>query len=150
MKRSVKLLCSLLAALMLCAALGACTPVSTDSPVGFYKIRSIDGKSVNDYFTAEAEKSGLDLDGLRAMFALLGFTGELEEYITIELMEDGKCDLGVSLEEPELGTWKIEGSTVTIIDAEGEAQTLEYKNGTLTGLLEEVPYVFYRTEKPAQ
>ena len=144
MKKSVKLLSVLLAALLLGTLLGACAGASS-SPEGFYKIKSINGMAANDYFAREAEDSGTDLESIRATFALLGFTGEFDEFITIELKKDNTCTISVAAEEPEESTWKLEGSTLIITNPEGSTNDFQYKDCTLTGKLSDVVYVFEKT-----
>lgn len=149
MKRIISLTLAvlLIAALFVgCSGTGG-TGGKADSPVGVYTIKTINDKSVKDYFTeafaAASEEYGID------MSALLGLMGidldHPEDLMQFNLKEDGTVEFTSKLdemgeedegEEQQTGTWKQEGDKI-IITADGEDQELTYKNGELIMTAEE-------------
>ena len=142
MKRTIRLIAVILAAVVLAAAFAGCTGKS--SPAGLYKIKSIDGMPAEEYYEKDAADGGSTLEEFKAMLALLGFNGELNEFMTIELIEGGKCIVNVALEDPSEGTWKLEGNKLTIDVADDGPQELEYKDGLIYVDTAGAHYVFER------
>ena len=142
MKRIISLA---LAVLLIAALFVGCS--GSSNPAGTYVIKTINDKSLKDYFTEAfaAEAGDSDLD----MTALLGLLGidldHPEEFMKIALNEDGTVEIlskfsslgeGEEDEEDEKGTWKQEGDKI-IITANGETSELTYKNGELIMTAEE-------------
>ena len=149
MKRIISLT---LAVLLIAALFAGCAGSKADSPVGTYVIKTINDKSVKDYFTeafgAASEESGFDMS---ALLTLMGIDlDHPEDLMQITLKEDGTVEFTSKLdeigeaeegeevegEEKETGTWKQDGDKI-IISADGEDTELGYKNGELTMTTEE-------------
>ena len=148
MKRIISLT---LAVLLIAALFAGCAGSKADSPVGTYVIKTINDKSVKDYFTeafGAASEEGFDMS---ALLAMMGIDLEHpEDLMQITLKEDGTVEFTSKLdeigeaeegeevegEEKETGTWKQDGDKI-IISADGEDTELGYKNGELTMTTEE-------------
>ena len=148
MKRIISLT---LAVLLIAAHFAGCAGSKADSPVGTYVIKTINDKSVKDYFTeafGAASEQGFDMS---ALLAMMGIDLEHpEDLMQITLKEDGTVEFTSKLdeigeaeegeevegEEKETGTWKQDGDKI-IISADGEDTELGYKNGELTMTTEE-------------
>ena len=125
MKRTLSLI---LAVLLVAALFAGCD----FSPVGTYTVKTINGQSVKDYYTATAkEQYGVDLSGL---LSLLGIDlDHPEELMRIELKEDGSVEYRSGLlggAKVASGTWKQEGGKL-ILTLPGETKELEYRNGKI-------------------
>ena len=145
MKRIISLT---LAVLLIAALFAGCAGSKADSPVGTYVIKTINDKSLKDYFTeafGAAAEEGFDMS---ALLAMMGIDLEHpEDLMRITLKEDGTVEVTSKLdeigeeeegegEEKETGTWKQDGDKI-IISADGEDTELGYKNGELTMTTEE-------------
>lgn len=127
-----------LTVLMIAALFVGCGGGS-DSPVGKYYIKSIDGKSVKDAMSESA--GGMDVE------ALLGLLGvkNIEELITLELKADGTAEMAsaMSTELNAQGTWTQEGSKI-IITVDGDAQEFTLSGNELTGHTSDGDMVFFK------
>ena len=103
---------------------------------GTYKIKSINDKSVKDYFSTLAETLGMDLDGILELFGTSA--DALEDMMTITLNKDGTCTVASKMadEESGTGTWTQDGDKVTIT-VDDQPSEFTFKNGTLTMTMEE-------------
>ena len=136
-----KTLAILIAAIMIVAAFSAC---SSKKAAGKYTLKTINGKTPYEYFTEEASKEGLDVATLLAFMGLS--EDKLNEFVVINLEEDGKAKAQVFGEEAEEGTWELKKSNTVTITIGDETNEYEYKNGTLTVEDDGVTYVLERAK----
>ena len=128
----MKRILSLVLAVLLVAALFAGCEL-LGSPAGTYTVKTINGKSVKDYYTTTAkEEYGVDLTGL---LSLLGIDlDHPEELMSIDLKEDGTAEYKSGLlgdAKVASGTWKQEGGKLLLTLA-GETRELDYSFGKIT------------------
>ena len=100
----------MLAVLLMVLALVSCSKSS--SAAGTYIVKTIGGQTVEEAFTEMLEQygDGTTLDDLLAMFGM----ESIDEFMVVELKEDGTAVLKMAGEEDETGTWKEEGDKVTV------------------------------------
>ncbi|MBR2264940.1 MAG: hypothetical protein IJ917_11510 [Firmicutes bacterium] len=100
----------MLAVLLMVLALVGCSKSS--SAAGTYIVKTIGGQTVEEAFTEMLEQygDGTTLDDLLAMFGM----ESIDEFMVVELKEDGTAVLKMAGEEDETGTWKEEGDKVTV------------------------------------
>lgn len=124
MKRIISLT---LAVLLIAALFVGCG----STPAGVYTLKTINGSSVKEYYTAAAEAEGIDIDKLLELIDI--DLEHPENMMQIELKDDGsvafKSNFGDAKEGT--GTWKQEGDKL-ILTMDGEDQTIDYKNGEMT------------------
>ena len=127
MKRVVSLM---LVVLMIAAIFVGCGSSGSSgdvgNPEGLYKIKSVNGKSVKEYFKSETgvtNDSDIDL-----ALAYLGIDS-LDNLITFELRSGGKLVASMMGQSVE-GTWKLNGNKV-IMTVDGESSEATFKNGEL-------------------
>ena len=127
--------------------------------VGWYKAETINGMTLTEWMASmfgglagEDETAGsMSEEDLNEMLTTLGI--DLENFMSIELMEDGTADMssmGVSVK----GTWKQDGENVTITANDGTEQTGTF-DGTRLTLKEssdgmEMTVVFVKAQKPVE
>ena len=100
----------MLAVLLMVLALVGCSKSS--SAAGTYIVKTIGGQTVEEAFTEMLEQygDGTTLDDLLAMFGM----ESIDEFMVVELKEDGTAVLKMAGEKDETGTWKEEGDKVTV------------------------------------
>ena len=121
-----KVLCLLLAAVMLTCVFAACSGPKLE---GRYTLKTINGKTPLDYFKDEAAEEDIDIDML---FSFFGLTEEtVSEYIVLTLEKDGSSTIAVMGEDAKTGAWEYKDGYVIISDGD-ETTELKYANGTLS------------------
>ena len=109
---------------------------------GKYVIKSMNGKTMEDLFREEAEASEeeMTVEDFLKFFEI----ESLEEYLTLELKEDGTAVSKAAMDdEADTGTWKQEGNKITItIDNEPVEFTLNGRE--LSATMDGVKYVFVK------
>ncbi len=124
MKRIVSIA---LVVLMVAALFVGCGgSVSAEDVPGTYKVKTVNGKDLKDYFLESFEMESED--DLDSVLGLLGIDS-LEDFMVFNLDADGSFTASAMGEDLE-GTWKLDGSKV-ILTAEGEDQEATFKNGNL-------------------
>ena len=132
MKRIVSILLVVLLVASLFVACGG-----SDSPAGTYSIKSIDGKTLKEYFGAAAEEYGFDVDALLSMMGI--DLDHPEDLMSIIVKDDGTVSVKSTLDgdgETQAGTWKLDGDKM-IITVDGEDQEFTFKNGELTATMDD-------------
>ena len=131
----MKRIVSLTLVVLMVAALFVGCGGGDSNPVGTYSFKSINGKSLEDYFADykdQAEAAGMDFD---ALLALMGIDlSHPEEFMKLELMEGGKLTLTAKMsvaEETKEGTWELNGDKLTMT-VDGDPQECTFKNGEIT------------------
>ena len=127
MKRTISLI---LAVLLVAALFAGCELFG--SPAGTYTLKTINGKTLREYYTESAKDYGIDVEKL---LKLLGIDlDHPEELMSIVLNEDGTVEYRAGLlgdAKVASGTWKQEGGKL-ILTLAGETKELDYKNGKIT------------------
>ncbi len=121
MKKTVKSIAAVFVVLALCLVLLAGCADSNTSPVGIWKLTSGEALGIN-----------VPIESL----------GEAVKY-TYTLNEDGT----VTAFAEKVGTWTLEGSSLTIID-EGITMNCEYYGSTFVFDLGDIKMTFSRTNSP--
>ena len=124
-----KMLAILLVVVTVFGMLAGCSAKKTVDAEGTYLVKTIDGKTVKEYFDEMAQEYGMDIETIAPLMGLEVDT--LDEFITIELNKDGKAKLNSVMDDSEEGTWSAEGNMLTITIG-NEPQTFEYKDGEFT------------------
>ena len=123
MKRVISLT---LAVLLIAALFVGCS----SSPAGTYTLKTINGKSAKEYYTAAASEAGIDVDTLLEYLGIdLDHPENLMQFV---LKEDGTADYKLNLGDVKegSGTWKLEGDKLTLT-LDGDAQEIQYKDGQM-------------------
>ncbi len=100
------------------------TADTTDSIVGKYMLKSVNGQTVEEYFKAQM---GEEAEAYLGLFNLSAF-GDL---MTLELKPDGTVVFTEFLEDGESGTWQRSESGV-LITMGGETHEFPIENGEIT------------------
>ena len=95
-------------------------------PEGTYKIETIDGKNVKDYFKEAFE---LDDDTIDSALELLGVES-FDEIMKITMKSDGNFTIDYMGQEMA-GTWKLDGEKLTLTNEDGEDQEATFKGGKI-------------------
>ena len=119
MKRTFSLILALLLVTLFAVSCGG-----GSSPVGEYVLKTVNGKTVEDYFK---EQLGDEAAQYLSMLNLKSFA----EMFTLELKADGTASFSEVGEADDSGKWELKGDKV-IITADGETTELPFKNGELT------------------
>ena len=121
MKRTAALLLVLLSALVLAGC----------SPAGVYHVRTIDGRKPEEYFQNVVEEEfDVDMDELLEDLEIR--EKELEDPYVLELDRDGGFTFRSLLEDrTEKGTWRKDGSELTLTFAGGKTVALRISGGSL-------------------
>ena len=109
-----------LALIMVAALFSAC---SKAAPEGKYVVKSLGGKPVEEALKADLEDfgEGMTLDDLLKTFGIKA----AEEYMVMDFKSDGTIAFTVAGEDPDNGTWKQDGSKITVtIDGDSLDMTL--------------------------
>ena len=130
MKRVISLALAVLFIAALLVGCGDSSDGGSVDPVGSYKIKTIDGKTVEDVLKAELESSGMGDMSLDKALELLGITS-LDDYMTLELKSDGSAVM-TSMGGSSNGTWKQDGSKVSVT-FEGDTQEFKLSGNELSG-----------------
>lgn len=143
MKRTKKAAAILLCIALTLALLAGC---GGGSPAGKYYIKTIGGLSIEDYLVPLISAAGLSLDEVLKTCGI----GSLDEFITIELKEDGTAvtiyaDAASGGLELSPRTWKKSGSKI-LITSSLDGQTAEYtlKGAELSITTNGVEYVLVK------
>ncbi len=128
-KNTARILALVLAAVMICALLAAC---AASKPDGTYKIKTINGKPIKDFYAEQAEAAGYSLEDMLSMMGIK--ENELYDMFTFTFKSDGTGSARMSM----LGkskdadfTWELKGKDLTIT-ANGESKTLTFENNTIS------------------
>ncbi len=131
-----KMLALTLAVLLMAALFAGCG----DSAVGYYKVKSLDGKSPRAFMVDRLGAAVTEGDIQQAMINY-GISS-LDELITIELKENHTSHVKGILRTEGFGEWKQSGSDITIGKVKGT-----YKDGEITATHEGITFVLVRTEQ---
>ncbi|MCR5004332.1 MAG: hypothetical protein K6A77_00340 [Clostridiales bacterium] len=128
-----------LVTLLMVAVLAGCSKSS--SAAGTYIVKTIGGQTVEEAFTEMLEQygDGTTLDDLLAMFGMKS----IDEFMILELKEDGTAVMKLAGEDDESGTWKEEGDKVTIT-YDDEPTVFTRKGNELSYQADGQDYVFIK------
>ena len=122
MKRIVSIA---LVVLMVAALIVGCSKANAE---GKYVVKTLNGKTVEDYFKEELG----DGETIDSLLEILGIAS-LEEYITLEVKADGTAKMVLAGDDEAEGTWKLDGNKFTLtVDGESVEGTLKGSELTLT------------------
>ena len=127
-----------LVAIMVLALLASCG--GSSDAAGVYTVKSVGGMSVEEALKASLGEygEGMDIDALLQMVGI----DSLEDYMTMELKSDGTVVTSMA-GESQTGTWKQDGSTVTIT-VDDEPQEFTLSGNELSAETDGVEYVFIK------
>ncbi len=128
-KNTARILALVLAAVMICALLAAC---AASKPDGTYKIKTINGKPIKDFYAEQAEAAGYSLEDMLSMMGIK--ENELYDMFTFTFKSDGTGSARMSM----LGkskdadfTWELKGKDLTVT-ATGKSETVTFENNTIS------------------
>ena len=124
MRRTKRIIAALIAAVFILSSLASC---DRGSAAGKYYIKSVNGVPFEDVILPLIAENGLTL----GQFLQECGISSLDEYYTIELLEDGTATRRYPEMEPRPGTWKQTGNKVTTTFS-GDDASFKYENGELT------------------
>ena len=127
-----------LVAIMILALLASCG--GSSDAAGTYTVKTIGGQTVEEALKAELGEYGAALD-LDSILSMLGIDS-LEDYMTMELKSDGTAETSFA-GQSQTGTWKQDGSTVTIT-FDDDSQEFTLSGNELSAETDGVEYVFVR------
>ncbi len=133
----MKRIISLTLALLLSAFAVGCA--NAPSPAGRYVVKTLNGKSIEDSFKDSAQVTDSSLDYMLQMMGISSF----EEFIVLELKEDGSLTSKSAGKELETGTWKQSGSKVTLTLGE-ESFDFTLNGSELSGKIKNDDFVFIK------
>ena len=136
MKRTLSIILALLIALSLFVGCGG----GKSTTAGTYIVKEMGGMSIQDYFEAEVNNSALGMT-LDEYLELMGLQS-LDDFMVMELKEDGTATIKVAGDDPETGTWKEEGDKITITTDDSGAVELTKNGDDLVMADEDISYVF--------
>ena len=128
-KNTARILALVLAAVMVCALFVAC---AASKPDGTYKVKTINGKSMKDYMSEQAEAAGYSLEDMLSMIGIK--ENELNDMSSFTFKSDGTGTASMKMlgmNESADFTWELKGKDLTIT-ANGESKTLTFENNTIS------------------
>ena len=128
-KKTARILALVLAAVMVCALFVAC---AASKPDGTYKIKTINGKPMKDFYTEQAEAAGYSLEDMLSMIGIK--ENELNDMISFTFKSDGTGYARMSMlgkSKDANFTWELNGKDLTVT-TDGESETLTFENNTIS------------------
>lgn len=112
------------AALLMAALFVGCGSASV---AGKYVVKTIDGKTVEDSLNESLEEMGMSIEDYLELLEI----PSLDEFMFMELKEDGTATVVMMGEDSETGTWKQDGDKVTVT-IDDDPIEFALKNGELS------------------
>ncbi len=128
-KNTARILALVLAAVMVCALFVAC---AASKPDGTYKVKTINGKSMKDYMSEQAEAAGYSLEDMLSMIGIK--ENELNDMISFTFKSDGTGTASMKMlgmNESADFTWELKGKDLTVT-ANGKSETVTFENNTIS------------------